>query len=101
MTYGGVKALMKSIIGLFKSECIATTGFPDGPVQDRCRRGIRHRRVGSIGTSTAACTARWRCSPRWSTSRTTTLLSTRSRNPPAAAGKRLSLSVTVVSRTNT
>ena len=41
-------ALMESINGLFKSECIRTTVFHDGPYKDHRRRRVRHRRLGRL-----------------------------------------------------
>jgi putative transposase len=77
-------ALMESIIGLFKTEAIATTVFHDGPykaladVEYVAAGWVEvHRRLhGSLGWLT-----------RSSTSRTTTLPSAESRNPHRGAAE--------------
>jgi hypothetical protein len=71
-------APMESIIGLFKTEAIATTVLHDGPY--KALADVEYVvPAGSTGTTTDACTGP-SASPRSSTSRTTTLPSAESRN---------------------
>ena len=74
-------ALMETINGLFKAECIRTTVFHAGPYQDHRRHRVRHRRLGRLVQQPQAAldpgirpTRRVRSTP-------TTLPSTQSRNP--------------------
>src|SRR5688500_14500831 len=69
---------MESIIGLFKTEAIATTVFHDGHYE--ALADVEY--VAAAGSRyTDACTGPSAGSPRSSTSRTTTLPSAESRNP--------------------
>jgi putative transposase len=52
-------ALMETINGLYKAECIRTTVFHDGPTR-RSQTSSTRRPDGSTGTTTGACTARSR-----------------------------------------
>lgn len=69
-------AVMESIIGLFKTEAI-TTPAPTRPSPTSSTRPP----AGSTGTTIDACTDPSAGSPQSSTSRTTTLPPTESRNP--------------------
>lgn len=41
-------SLMESIIGLFKTECIRTDVFHEGPLPAAGRRRVRHRGLGRL-----------------------------------------------------
>ncbi len=47
-------ALMETINGLYKAECIRTTVFHDGPYKTPRRRRVRHRRLGGLVQRTKA-----------------------------------------------
>ena len=73
-------ALMESIIGLFKTEASPRPSSTTAPTRPSPTSSTSPP-AGSTGTTTDACTARSECTPRSSTSRTTTLPSAESRNP--------------------
>lgn len=56
-------ALMETVNGLFKTECIRTTVFHAGPIA-RSPTSSTRPQAGSTGTTTGASTGRWKCSPR-------------------------------------
>jgi hypothetical protein len=73
-------ALIESVIGLYKTECIATTVFHPGPYKTIA--DVEYATAGWVDWyTTAAYTAPSACSPQPSTSTPTTLLPTVSRNP--------------------
>ena len=73
-------ALMGCVIGLFKTEAIATAVFHNGPYKTSPTSSTRPP-AGSTGSTTDACTAHWECSPHTSTNRPTTLLCNRTSRP--------------------
>jgi PLD-like domain len=73
-------ALMECVIGLFKTECIRTNVFHEGP--HRTVADVEYATAaGSTGTTSAACTVASATSPRPSTKPPTTRPSRKSRNP--------------------
>jgi hypothetical protein len=74
-------ALMECVIGLYKTECIRTTVFHDGPYRTIGRRRVRHRRLGRLVQQPTPPQHLGYADPRGVRDTPTTRPSTPSRNP--------------------